>query len=39
MNFLVLGNIFPSAIPFLKRKIHYLIKKNKIDFIIANNDS
>lgn len=39
MNFLVLGDIFPSAIQFLKRKISYLINKNKIDFIIAYNDS
>ena len=39
MNFLLLGDIFPSAIPLLKRKIPYLIKKNKIDFIIANGEN
>ena len=39
MKFLVLGDIFPSAIPLLKKKIPYLIKKNKIDFIIANGEN
>ena len=31
MNFLVLGDIFPSALSLLKKKIPVLIKKNKID--------
>jgi 2',3'-cyclic-nucleotide 2'-phosphodiesterase len=39
MNFLVLGDIFPSAIPLLKKKIPYLIKKNRINFIIANGEN
>jgi len=39
MNFLVLGDIFPSAIPLLKKKIPYLIKRDKIDFIIANGEN
>jgi len=36
MNFLVLGDIFPSAIPFLVKKIPNIIRKNKINFVIAN---
>ena len=39
MNFLVLGDIFPSALPFLKKKIPNIIKKNKIDFVIANGEN
>ena len=39
MNFLVLGDIFPSALPFLKKKIPSIIKKNKIDFVIANGEN
>ncbi len=39
MNFLVLGDIFPSALPFLKKNIPSIIKKNKIDFVIANGEN
>ena len=39
MNFLVLGDIFPSALPFLKKNFSNIIKKNKIDFVIANGEN
>jgi len=39
MKFLVLGDIFPSSIKLLQKKIPLLIKKNKIDFIIANGEN
>ena len=34
MNFLLLGDIFPSAIPLLKRKIPYLVKKIKLILLL-----
>ncbi len=39
MNFLVLGDIFPSALSILKKKISSIVKKYKIDFIIANGEN
>ena len=39
MKFLVLGDIFPSSIKLLEKKIPLLIKKKKIDFIIANGEN
>ena len=39
MKFLVLGDIFPSSIKLLERKIPLIIKKKKIDFIIANGEN
>lgn len=39
MNFLVLGDIFPSALPLLKKKLPIIIKKNKIEFVIANGEN
>jgi len=39
MKFLVLGDIFPSSLKLLEKKIPLLIKKNKIDFIIANGEN
>ena len=39
MKFLVLGDIFPSSIKLLEKKIPLLIKKKKIDFIIANSEN
>ena len=39
MKFLVLGDIFPSALKLLQKKIPLLIKKHKIDFIIANGEN
>ena len=39
MKFLVLGDIFPSSLKLLEKKIPLLIRKNKIDFIIANGEN
>jgi len=39
MKFLVLGDIFPSAFSFLKKEIPKFIKKNKIEFTIANGEN
>ena len=39
MKFLVLGDIFPSSLVTLKEKIPLIIKKNKIDFVIANGEN
>ena len=39
MKFLVLGDIFPTAINELKKKLPNIIKKNKIDFVIANGEN
>ena len=39
MNFLVLGDIFPSAIPLLSKELPKIIKKNKIEFVIANGEN
>ena len=39
MKFLVLGDIFPTAINELKNKLPNLIKKNNIDFVIANGEN
>tara|TARA_B100001248_G_C27390376_1_gene462048 strand:+ start:2061 stop:2873 length:813 start_codon:yes stop_codon:yes gene_type:complete len=39
MNFLVLGDIFPTALKFLETKIPLIRKKKKIDFIIANAEN
>ncbi len=39
MNFLLLGDIFPSAISFLEKKLPRVKKKNKIDFVIANGEN
>ena len=39
MKFLVLGDIFPIALKILEKKIPLIIKKNKIDFVIANAEN
>ena len=39
MNFLFLGDIFPSAISLIKKKLPTIIKKNKIDFVVANGEN
>ena len=39
MKFLVLGDIFPAAINEIKKKLPNLIKKNNIDFVIANGEN
>ena len=39
MKFLVLGDIFPSSLVILKKKIPLIIKKSKIDFVIANGEN
>ena len=39
MNFLVLGDIFPSALNLLKKKLPIIKRKHKIDFIIANGEN
>ena len=39
MKFLVLGDIFPSALKLIQKKIPLLIKNHKIDFIIANGEN
>ena len=38
MNFLVLGDIFPSSLNLLK-KLPIIKRKHKIDFIIANGEN
>ena len=39
MNFLVLGDIFPSAMSLLSKELPKIIKKNKIEFVIANGEN
>jgi metallophosphoesterase (TIGR00282 family) len=39
MKFLVLGDIFPSALKLLEKKIPLFIKNHRIDFIIANGEN
>ena len=39
MKFLVLGDIFPSSLKLLEKKIPSIVRKNKIDFIIANGEN
>ena len=39
MKFLILGDIFPSAIKLIENKLPKIIKKLKIDFIIANGEN
>ena len=39
MNFLVLGDIFPSSLNLLKKKLPIIKRKHKIDFIIANGEN
>ncbi len=39
MKFLVLGDIFPTALKLLEKKIPLIKKKNKIDFVIANAEN
>ena len=39
MKFLVLGDIFPIALKILEKTNPLIIKKNKIDFVIANAEN